>query len=216
MVRGKERNKFGKLINLVGSLLLTLAVFFGLLTFGPAVKEEVRYQVKQSPSEPVKQLVQKKDLTPKNTNFWIVVPKIDASAPVVADVDPSDKSAYLSALTKGVAHAAGTSFPGSPGNTYIFAHSTDSFYNVGRYNAVFYLLGKLAKGDTVEIYYKGEKILYIVREVKTVSADAVEYLGDLPAQSGLEGNTLTLQTCYPPGTTLKRLIVIADQLNKED
>jgi hypothetical protein len=39
----------------------------------------------------------------------------------------------------GVAHAKGTVFP-HKGNIYLFAHSTDNWWNVGRYNAVFYLL----------------------------------------------------------------------------
>jgi len=64
----------------------------------------------------------------------------------------------------------------------------------------------LNKGDNIEIYYKEKKYDYIVNEVKVVDAADVKYLGKLG-----EWNTLTLQTCYPPGTTLKRLVVVADQ-----
>ena len=173
------------------------------MTFGSAIKEEVRYNVST--------LINYNydiNLVPPNADFSIIIPKIAAVAPVFADTDPFDSGISLSVLRKGVAHAKGTSYPGSPGNTYLFAHSTDTFYNVGRYNAVFYLLGKLEPGDEIIIFYKGEKISYEVDSVKVVNADDVKYLGKVG-----EGNTLTLQTCYPPGTTIKRLIVVASQVN---
>jgi len=194
-----NKQKIASQLNRIGNLFVITAFVFAFFTFGPAVKQEIKYQTKGTLGK------SEVDLTPPNTDFSIVIPKIEAVAPVFGNTDPYNKANYLPVLQRGVAHASGTAYPGNPGNTYLFAHSTDAFYNVGRYNAVFYLLGKLEKGDEIEIYYNNEKILYIVREVKTVSADAVEYLDNLG------GKTLTLQTCYPPGTTLRRLIVIADQ-----
>lgn len=195
----KKRARF---LNILGNILIFVCLTILLFTFGQVATEEVEYQTRT-----VLQIsYPEKDLTPPNTEFSIVIPKIGASAPVVENVDPFDPNQYLPALFKGVAHAKGTAYPGAFGNTYIFAHSTDSFYNVGRYNAVFYLIGKLEKGDEIDIYYKGEKIVYEVEEKKVVGADAVKYLGKLG-----EWNTLTLQTCYPPGTTLKRLVVVANQ-----
>lgn len=182
-------------LHFLGNLLIFIAASILVLTFTPVAKEEIKYQL-HTP----------KDLTPPNTDFSIVIPKIGAVAPVIANVDPFSPKAYIPVLYKGVAHAKGSALPGEFGNTYIFAHSTDTFYNVGRYNAVFYLIGKLEKGDEIDIYYKGEKIVYEVTEKKVVGADAVKYLGKLG-----EWNTLTLQTCYPPGTTLKRLVVVANQ-----
>ena len=188
-------------LNLFGNLLILAAGFILFFTFGPALKEEAEYSVRQT-------LKIEKDLTPPNTDFSIVIPKIGAVAPVFENTDPFDPRKYLPILLKGVAHAKDTALPGEFGNTYLFAHSTDAFYNVGRYNAVFYLLGKLEKGDKIEVYYKGEKIEYEVAEKKVVGPEAVKYLGKLG-----EWSTLTLQTCYPPGTTLKRLVVVANQIN---
>jgi len=179
-----------------------------ILTFAPALKEEIVYKVKQvAESSIVPVEIKKKDLTPENTNFWITIPKIEASAPVFPNIDTQDKDKYLPILYKGVAHAEGSSLPGKDGNTYLFAHSTDAFFNVGHYNAVFYLLGKLNAGDEIKVFYEGEEILYVVRERKIVEPEDVKYLGKIN-----NGKTLTLQTCYPPGTTAKRLIVIADQV----
>ena len=51
-----------------------------------------------------------------------------------------NKNEFLPVLRKGIAHAKGTALPNETnGNVYLFAHSTDSLLNVGRYNAVFTL-----------------------------------------------------------------------------
>ena len=189
--------------NIVGNLLIFASLAILFFTFAPVIKEEAVFRVKNSLG-----ISSEKELTPPNTDFSIVIPKLGVAAPVFADTDPFDPKIFLPVLRNGVAHAKGTAYPGEFGNTYLFAHSTDAFYNVGKYNAVFYLLGKLQKGDEIDIFYKGEKIKYAVREVAVVEATAVKYLG----KNG-NWNTLTLQTCYPPGTTLKRLVVVADQVN---
>ena len=202
MKRERNRKETGRKLHTLGNLLILTALAILLMTFAPVSREETVYQVRKTFNVGYTQ----KDLTPPSMDFSIVIPKIGAVAPVFANIDSQDPKSYLAVLRKGVAHAKGTSLPGEPGNTYIFAHSTDTFYNVGRYNAVFYLIGKLEKGDEIDIYYKGNKIIYEVASKEVVAADAVKYLG----QFG-EGNTLTLQTCYPPGTTRKRLVVIANQ-----
>lgn len=197
-----SRKIIAKILNILGNLLIFISAIVLFLTFGSAIKEEVKYNIST--------LINYNydiNLVPPNADFTIIIPKIAAVAPVFADTDPFNSGVYLPVLRKGVAHAKGTSYPGSPGNTYLFAHSTDAFYNVGRYNAVFYLLGKLQPGDEIIIFYKGEKISYDVDSVKVVSADDVKYLGKIG-----DGNTLTLQTCYPPGTTLARLVVVAKEV----
>ena len=197
-----SRKIIAKILNILGNLLIFISAIVLFLTFGSAIKEEVKYNIST--------LINYNydiNLVPPNADFSIIIPKIAAVAPVFADTDPFNSGVYLPVLRKGVAHAQGTSYPGDPGNTYLFAHSTDAFYNVGRYNAVFYLLGKLQPGDEIIIFYKGEKISYDVDSVKVVSGDDVKYLGKVG-----DGNTLTLQTCYPPGTTLARLVVVAKEV----
>ncbi len=194
-------------LNIIGNVLIGIAFILSAFTLGPAAKEEVKYTAKNIVQKVAGGEVAQKDIEPPNKDFSIVIPKIDAVAPVFANVDPYNANEYLSVLRNGVAHAEGTPLPGSAGNVYIFAHSTDAFYNVGRYNAIFYLLGKLEKDDEIYVYYDGEKITYKVLETKVVSPYALKYLGDL----GI-GKSLTLQTCYPPGTTLKRLVVVATQV----
>ena len=143
-------------------------------------------------------------LTPADPNFGVVIPKIAANSPVIANVDPTDEKDYLKDLKTGVAHTRGTAFPGEGGHIFLFAHSTDYFWNVGTYNAVFYLLYKLDKGDEINLFYKGKRYVYKVIDKKIIDPSEVQYL---TRKSSKE--FLTLQTCWPLGTTLKRLLVFA-------
>ncbi|OGE12313.1 hypothetical protein A2305_03855, partial [Candidatus Curtissbacteria bacterium RIFOXYB2_FULL_41_10] len=145
-----------------------------------------------------------KVLVPQDPNFSIIVEKIGADAPIIANVDASNKQVYNEALKKGVAHALGTSFPGQSGVTYLFAHSTDTIFNVPRFNAVFYLLKDMEPGDPVVIFFAGKRYNYVVSEKKITEAADVNYF-----KLRTEEQILVLQTCYPPGTTWKRLLVIA-------
>ncbi len=144
-------------------------------------------------------------LVPKDSNFSIIVEKIGADAPVIPNVDASNKDAYDAALRRGVAHALGTSFPGEPGVTYLFAHSTDTIFNVPRFNAVFYLLKDMVPGDRVVIFFQGRRYDYIVSQTKITDPSDVSYF-----TMKTDKQILVLQTCYPPGTTWKRLLVIAE------
>lgn len=144
-------------------------------------------------------------LVPPDPYFSLVIPKIGASAKVFPNIDPTKEKDFLPILTKGIAHAKGTVFPGVPGNTYLFAHSTDNWWNVGRYNAVFYLLKDLAPGDDIIVFFEGRRYNYVVTEKKTVAPTDVSALVD--SHGGPE--QLVLQTCWPPGTTWERLLVIA-------
>jgi LPXTG-site transpeptidase (sortase) family protein len=147
-----------------------------------------------------------KIIHPVDEDFGLVIPKISANSKVIADVDPDNSAFYQRALTKGVAHARGTAYPGQDGNIFIFAHSGVDLPEALRYNAVFYLLRELEPGDEAFIFYKGQKFRYVVKEKKIVNAEESSYMENNPGRK-----TLTLMTCWPPGTTFKRLVVIADQ-----
>jgi len=141
-----------------------------------------------------------------DTQFSILIPKIGANAKVIPNVDPSNPEDYLPKLQLGVAHAAGSVFPGMNGNIYLFAHSTDNFWNVAQYNAVFFLLKDLKPGDEIVIFFENVRHNYVVTGSKTVDPSDVSYLVN-SQKSNKE--TLILQTCWPPGTTWQRLLVFA-------
>ncbi|MEX2028161.1 MAG: sortase [Candidatus Curtissbacteria bacterium] len=213
-------NKKVLAIRTLGNALILIAVLSLFYTFWPLIAVKTRqttdtlqgkkFEAAQNQSgDTFGTLLGKKDenvkiLIPKDPNFSLIVEKIGADAPIVANVDASNKDIYTPALRRGIAHALGTSFPGQPGVSYLFAHSTDTIFNVPRYNAIFYLLGDLKAGDRVVVFFAGKRHDYSVTETKITEADDVTYLTmQTPEQ------ILVLQTCYPPGTTWKRLLVIA-------
>ena len=164
------------LLRSIGNFLVLFSLFGVIMTFGPAIFEEVRFRtdlatgVKYVVGDPTIAALSKqidaqqslfvggkdKLLIPLNTDFDIIIPKIGANAMVIPNVDPGNETEYLAALKKGVAHARGSVFPGMQGTTYLFAHSTDNFWDVGRYNAVFYLLKDLQPEDQVTIFFTGK------------------------------------------------------------
>ena len=217
----------------IGNFLVLSSLFLIAKTFYLPVREEIRYFIdskiqkqyivlesqklkvkSQKELEQPKGLLAKalniqnvEFLVPQDPNFSVVIPKIGANARILANIDASDEKVYLDALNKGVAHASGTKFPGESGHIFLFAHSTDYFWNVGSYNAIFYLLNKLAKGDEVDVFFKGQRYVYQVINSVVADPSQVEYL---TRKSNKE--LLTLQTCWPPGTTLKRLLVFASRV----
>lgn len=217
-----QKSEFIKILILktLGNFLLLFSIFGFVMTFGDALYQEViyRYNVLRGvrfvvsegpvPSSQFRQLLDEENthiLIAKDTDFSILIAKIGASSKVMSNVDPGNYDEYIKVLQKGVAHAKGTVFPGMNGNVFLFAHSTDTLFNVGRYNAVFYLLKELEREDDVVIVFGGKRHNYTVFDKKIVEPDEVEYLR---GGQGL-GELLTLQTCWPPGTTWKRLLVFA-------
>ena len=197
-------------MRIFATVLIGLALTVILFIFGPVIKQELSYSFNrmsgvQYSIDNIDVWSFQRPINAPNINFSIIIPKLNAVSAIVENVDPLNQDEYLNALKKGVAHARGSAFPGSVGNVFLFAHSTDTLINVGRYNAIFFLIGHLTEGDEVDIYYKGRLYKYIVYDKKVVEPTDAEYLGTLT-----EGEkTLTLQTCYPPGTTFKRLVILA-------
>jgi LPXTG-site transpeptidase (sortase) family protein len=146
----------------------------------------------------------KEVIVPKDPEYSIVIPKIAANSRVIKNVNSANYEEYIDALKYGVAHALGTAYPGENGHIYLFAHSTDTLLNVDSYNAVFYLLYKLDPGDSIYLFYKGKKHIYKVLGKKVVDPSEVFYL-----TRSATSEFLTLQTCWPPGTTLQRMLIFA-------
>lgn len=233
-----DKTKF-LIFRTLGNFFILFTIFGFFATFGPAVYYEVQYRIGQAygvhyrvaaltqkPSElgevikrvsptsaPQNEsflgsvLAGEKEqiLIPRSTDFSIVIPKIGASEAITANVDPSNEKEYLEVLNHSIAHAKGSAFPGLNGTTYLFAHSADNFWNVGRYNAVFYLLKELKPGDDIAVFFQGKRYNYKVSETKIVDANDTSYLSSNIGK----GEQLVLQTCWPPGTTWKRLLVFA-------
>jgi LPXTG-site transpeptidase (sortase) family protein len=208
------------LIRGVASGVIGFTIISLLFIYGPIVKEEVSYDLGftkipsiQNNEADLLKLAEAKRIEAVrseaasyglNSYFSIMIPKIGAKAQIIANVDAGNKSEYEEALKEGVAHAKGTFFPGLGKTIFLFAHSTNSPFNVSRYNAIFYLLDKESVGDKIIIYFADKRYVYEVTETKIVGPNDTSYLS-----FESDSETLILQTCYPPGTSWNRLLVFA-------
>lgn len=224
-----KRYKIVFLIRFFGYFLFFTGLFGVVFILGPFIQAEIGYRkdrilgIKRSvtstvPSQmpkPISQegtkaegfesVVASEDIIePVSTDYGIVIEKINANAKIITGVNPANENEYVKALQSGVAEALGSTQPGTPGNLYLFSHSTDAPWNIIRFNAIFYLLRELEQGDRVIIFYANRRYDYIVFDKIVTEPEDVSYLTNV-----YDVPVLTLQTCDPPGTLLKRLVVRA-------
>ena len=147
----------------------------------------------------------------------LVIPKIGINVPIVEATDAALKrrdfdmfdADIQNALKFGVVHYPGTANPGEIGNVFLTAHSSNYPWVQSNYNAVFALLPRLEIGDEYSIFYDGELHQYRITEKFEVSPKDVSVLAQ-PQDNRMS----TLMTCTPVGTTLRRLILKAEEIEK--
>lgn len=203
-------------IRIVGHIFILLGVSIIIFTYMPIIYGELSYNVKKffNPAQEKALNVPVIDTGPDAENivpyptvdeyFSVVIPKIEVNAPIVKGVSTVNSKEYIEALRYGVAHAKGTSLPGQNGNTFLFAHSSLNFWQLGPYATVFNLLHQLEKGDIIIIYYQKQPYVYRVYEKEIVSGFNTE-----PFDIEYDQPVVTLITCDPPGSTINRLVVKA-------
>jgi sortase A len=184
------RKKKNGLSSIVGNLLLLISLFGFLYIFWPIV------QIYLFPPTIQQKLPE--------IGTYITIPKIHAQSPIILNVDPRNQSIYDEALQHGVAQAKGTSLPGQSGTIYLFAHSSGPLWDETHFNTIFLRLGELKKGDVIIIRRNGKDYVYKIRESKVVNPSEVSYL------TNTKTTQLIVQTCWPIGTSLYRLLVFAD------
>lgn len=108
-------------------------------------------------------------------------------------------------LSRNLIHFKGTALPGREGNAVIFGHSSlPQFFSPGNYLSIFAKLPTLKKGDLAIVDYDGIVYTFRVEEMFEVKPTDIQVL-----EQRFDNSYLTLVTCVPPGTYLKRLVVKA-------
>jgi len=207
------------------NFLLVFAGFFVVLNF-PAYYDRLVYLVTPKPApklslpdhdKVVKQLESNQPVAAKAKTQFVIpldlepnriaIPKLELNAPIGWDT-PLEQ--MLERLSDGVTHYQGTAKPGEIGNIFITGHSSNFWWNKGRFNQVFVLLDKLAPNDDIFINYENKIYHFVVEKSFVVKPSNIEVLNptDRPV--------ITLMTCTPVGTTINRLIVQARQVTPID
>lgn len=152
------------------------------------------------------------EVAPPSTR--IIIPRINKNVPIVNVNDDrllqrdwaGLEQDMQEALKGGVVHYPGTPWFNQSGNVVLTGHSSYYPWDPGRFKDVFALLHQVEVGDEIIAFHDQKKYKYVVDEIKVVLPSQINVLGD----SG--DDRLTLITCTPIGTNLKRLIVIAKPL----
>jgi len=222
MPKTRHKNKFirflGESIKFVG-LFIFFFTISSLVVMGPTVYSKISYyffapSIQQKNTNlglPVaapdyKTIAPQVSGIPITKENRIIIPKINVDAPIVFPAT-ADNKVILESLKGGVAQYPGTALPGHAGNVFITGHSSYYWWDGGKYNRVFTLLDKLTANDLIYIHYEGSEYVYKVKDSIVVLPTQTEVLN--PTATA----TLSLMTCTPVGTNLKRLIVRSELIS---
>ncbi len=143
----------------------------------------------------------------------MVIPSINVDAPVVYDVTSLEEKYIDSKLKEGVVHypiPGANAMPGQIGNSVILGHSSNDVFDDGKYKFIFVQLERLQTGDMFYLHYNSTRYTYKITEKKIIDPTEVS---QLVIDNGKP--MATLVTCTPPGTALKRLLVIGEQISPD-
>lgn len=198
----------------IGRVMVGLSLAMMIVTVGPVLlleADSLRDRIvlslfsraSESPDQPAIALAEQKD-----TTYTLWIDRIGLSATVIPNVNPADEDVYTQALEHGIAHAQGTTLPGMSDpqtkTIFLFGHSTNGSWNMTRYNALFYKLKDLEKGDEISLFENEVEHRFVVSERTIRPPSDISLL-----KPQLYEEKLILQTCWPPGTNWQRLFVIA-------
>lgn len=146
----------------------------------------------------------------------LIIPKLGLNVPIV--IPPIDsllkedwtklEEEIQTGLQAGVVHYPGTAKPGQAGNFFVTGHSSYFPWAPGKFKSVFARLNELDAGDEYWVYYGGDKFRYVVQGKKEINPNDVTAL-DQPVNKRIS----SLMTCTPVGTTLRRLIINAQEVD---
>jgi len=147
---------------------------------------------------------------PMFEDFGVRIKSINVSSPIIPDVNGFDERIYYPALLKGIGQFKGSLTPDKEGNLFIFGHSSYVGKGEGKYKEILKDLNKLSPGDEVEVFYKKASYLYKVE--KSYLTDVKDWSLLDPTQDNIKDKTLTIMTCWPPGSDQKRWAIKATQI----
>ncbi len=134
------------------------------------------------------------------------IPSIGVDAPITWS-QSTEESEILNQLESGLIHYPGTAIPGFPGNVYITGHSSYYSWSKSSYKDILKNLNKLKLGEEIIFHLKigdnySKKVIY---EVSTEGEVVTPH--DYRIFKSTKDSEVTLVTCWPLGTSWKRMMV---------
>lgn len=137
------------------------------------------------------------------THYSISIPKLGIES---ASVELGGED-----LKKTLVHYPDTALPGRLGNAVVFGHSVlPQFFNPENYLTIFSTLYRLKEGDEIFVDFDGIRYRYLIEDLFEVSPKDLSVL-----EQHYNSRVMTLITCSPPGTYLRRLIIRTRLVNTE-
>ena len=196
--------------NLKREITIFLAIFFAaslfiyLLLNGGAYFRILRYDLfLRSPFAEAD--LKNQPILNLNKSYYLYIPKIDVSAPIVLPKDDSNKN-VLAGLEEGVALYSSSQLPSEIGRSVILGHSSKTAWYRGQYAYIFALLSKLQSGDEFYIVSGNKKLVY-----KVFSNDilTLEQPNKILSQIPQNESDVALITCWPIGFSSMRTLIQA-------
>ncbi len=133
----------------------------------------------------------------------LTIPGINITAPIIT-AKTDDPEVISGLLDSGVVLYPGSAPFGESGQTVILGHSAPAGWPKIKYEWVFSKISELEEGDMVVVTYDN-----ITRYYKVAGSQIVNPKDGVPAPT-VEGNSLILVSCWPPGKDTKRIAVEAE------
>jgi len=214
--RVKKKNSLVMFLKFFLLFVLFFLIILGVLNFS-AYKQKITYWYQdeffpEKQGELSKAVLSSgnetttKDTIPNISDNSLYIESINVKTPITFRV-PNDATEVSENLKKGLIQIEGTSLPGEKGNVFITGHSSNYPWIRSDYNSVFALLDKLVIGDLILIKFQNTNYIYQIRDKFITPPTNISVLN-----ADDDRSTLTLMTCTPIGTNLRRLIIRAEQI----
>ena len=134
--------------------------------------------------------------------FYLTVPALGIKQAVI------ETNSVNPAPSQSLGHFRGSQLPGEVGTSFIYGHSAlPLLFNSDNYRTIFSTLPNLTADDSFYVHYESFTYQYQVVGTKILPPNEVDPLKDYGIELG-SPSTVVLMTCYPPGLSSKRYLVI--------
>ena len=209
--KARERNERAsrrrKLMPLIAGLAVCLTILF--LQYNRLIFAPIAAYVSpgEAPAGEIEAVDPTVTLTKVSSENKLIIPKLNVDVPLTFGVGVDG---VMSAMNYGVVHYrinGASAYPGEIGNFVVMGHSAGDIYSSNQYKFIFSGLERLEEGDIMYVHYNSTRFTYRMVGREIILPTEVSKLV-------IETNKpmMTLVTCWPLGTSQKRLLVSAEQI----